>query len=62
MGYFKTFLLGMGVAYGIYYITRKDDTGRSLLDELLEYPEKFAEQAKNYAVGETIKAVKSQLS
>ncbi len=36
MSSFKSFLLGIGVAYGVYYITRKDEAGRSLLDKLLE--------------------------
>jgi hypothetical protein len=62
MGNLKTFLLGMGVAYGIYYLTRKDENGRSMLDEMLEHPEKFVAQAKNYATGETLKVIKNQLS
>ena len=46
MGHFKSFLLGMLTAYGVYYITRKGSDGRSILDDVLERPEKYLRQAK----------------
>lgn len=62
MSHFKTFLLGIAVAYGVYYITRKGKDGRSILDEMLENPEDFAEKAKDYAIAEVVESVKDQLS
>lgn len=62
MSHFKTFLLGIGVAYGVYYITRKGTNGRSILDELLDNPRDFAEKAKAYAIADIVDTVKDQLT
>jgi hypothetical protein len=62
MGHFKTFLLGMAVAYGIYYITKKRENGTSLLDEMLDNPTEFVDRAKDYAIDEAIRTVKNKLA
>jgi hypothetical protein len=58
MGHFKTFLLGMGVAYGIYYITKKREDGTSIMDDLLDNPSDFMDRAKNIATDELARTVK----
>jgi hypothetical protein len=62
MGHFKTFLLGMAVAYGIYYLTKKRENGTSLMDEMLDNPSEFVDNAKNYAIDEAIRTVKEKLA
>jgi hypothetical protein len=52
MSHFKTFLLGMATAYGIYYITKKREDGTSILDDLKDNPSYFLNKAKDYTVGE----------
>jgi len=58
MGHFKTFLLGMAVAYGIYYLTKKKENGVSLMDEILDNPSDFVNKAKDYARGEAVRTIK----
>jgi len=58
MGYFKTFMLGVGVALGVYYITKKRSDGRSKLDDILEDPELYLEKAKDYAIAEGVRTLK----
>ncbi len=62
MGHFKTFLLGIFTAYGVYYVTRKGADGKSILDELLANPGDFMQKAKNYAVQDTVKLIKEELN
>lgn len=38
MGHFRTFMLGVLTAYGVYHITRKGPDEKSILDKLLEDP------------------------
>ena len=45
MGTIKTFLLGVGTAYAIYFITRKRIDGTSILDDLLDNPSLFMNNA-----------------
>lgn len=61
MGTIKTFLLGAGTAYAIYYITRKRPDGSSILDDLLDNPSEFMHKAKDYAIAEVIETVKAKL-
>ena len=61
MGHFKTFLLGVFTAYGVYYITRKGDDGRSILDDLLADPGKVFRKATDYAVQDTVHAIREEL-
>jgi hypothetical protein len=58
MGHFKSFMLGVGFAFGIYYLTKKDAEGKCMLDEILDNPKKFAENAKDYAIEEAVHLVK----
>jgi hypothetical protein len=58
MTFFKTFLLGIGTAYGIYYITRKGPDGRSILDDLLDRPDVFIKHAKDGLMEEAAHLVK----
>lgn len=54
-------MLGVMTAYGVYYITRKGEDGRSLLDELLDRPAEFMRAAKGELVNDTAHAVKEIL-
>jgi hypothetical protein len=62
MNYIKSFLLGIGVAYSVYYITRKDYNGRSILDDLLDHPEEFMDRAKKQAVADVVETVKEHIA
>jgi|GEM_PF-2339862 hypothetical protein len=62
MNHIKTFLLGVGVAYTVYYITRKGDDGRSLLDELLDHPEEVIQRAKKQALVDVVETVKERMA
>jgi hypothetical protein len=57
----KTFLLGAGTAYAIYYITKKRPDGTSLLDELLDNPSLFINRAKDYAIDQAIQTIKEKI-
>jgi len=61
MGTIKTFLLGAGAAYAVYYITKKRSDGTSLVDDLLDNPSLFMNKAKDYAIAEAIHTVKEKL-
>lgn len=61
MGTIKTFLLGAGTAYAIYFITRKRPDGKSILDDLLDNPSLFMNRAKNYAIAEVVETVKENV-
>jgi hypothetical protein len=63
MGHFKTFLLGAVAAYAVYYLSRKrEEDGRSMLDDLLDDPSHFLNKAKDYAVDEAIRTVKQKIA
>jgi hypothetical protein len=61
MGTIKTFLLGAGTAYVIYYLTKKRPDGTSILDDLLDNPAKFMNTAKNYVIDEAIQTAKEKI-
>ncbi len=61
MGTVKTFLLGVGTAYAVYFITRKQADGKSILDELLDDPALFMNKAKDYAIGQALQAVRKKI-
>lgn len=61
MGTIKTFLLGAGTAYAIYYITKKRPDGTSILDDLLDNPSLFMNRAKDYAIDQAIQTVKENI-
>lgn len=50
MNYFKVFLLGVGTAFAVYYITKKDEEGKSILDEILDNPDGLVDKAKEFAM------------
>ena len=56
--HFRSFMLGMFTAYGIYYITRKTSDGKSILDDLLEQPEEFMKEAKGNLISDAAKIIK----
>jgi hypothetical protein len=58
MGHFKTFVLGMLVAYGVYYVTRKGQDGKSILDDLLDHPDIYLKRAKEGLLEDTARTVK----
>lgn len=62
MGHFKSFLLGLFTAYGVYYFTRKGPDGRSILDKLLADPSGFMHKAKDVAVRDTVHAIREELT
>jgi len=62
MGTIKSFMLGVGVSFAVYYLTKKGLDGRSVLDDILDNPKAFAEKAKDYAVAEVVQTVKNEIS
>jgi len=44
----KFMAVGAAVGYGIYYLTKEKENGRSLLDELLEDAPGMVDRAKKY--------------
>jgi hypothetical protein len=61
MGTIKTFLLGAGAAYAVYYITKKRPDGTSILDDLLDNPSLFMNMAKDYAIDEAVQTIKNKI-
>ena len=61
MGTIKAFLLGVGAAYAVYYITKKRQDGTSIMDELLDNPSLFINKAKDYAIADVIQTVKEKI-
>jgi hypothetical protein len=62
MGHFKTFLLGVGVSFGVYYLTKKGPDGRSVLDDILDDPKAFMERAKDQAISDVVETVKEKIT
>jgi hypothetical protein len=44
----KFVAIGAAVGYGIYYLTREKENGKSILAELLEDAPDYADRAKKY--------------
>ena len=44
----KFMALGAAVGYGIYYLTKEKENGKSILDELLEDAPDYVDRAKKY--------------
>jgi hypothetical protein len=44
----KFMAIGAAVGYGIYYITKEKENGKSILDELLEDAPDYMDRAKKY--------------
>lgn len=49
MGLLKFIVVGAAVGYGINYITKKGEDGRSILDDLTENAPEWMDKAKQYA-------------
>lgn len=47
MGLFKTALIGAAVYGAIKYVTKKDETGRSVVDNIKEKAPEWMEKARN---------------
>jgi hypothetical protein len=48
MRIWKFVALGAAVGYGIYYITRERENGKSILEELIEDGPDYVDRAKKY--------------
>jgi hypothetical protein len=57
MGLLKFIIVGAAVGYGINYITKKGEGGRSILDDITEKAPDWFDQAKKFA-GDTVDQVK----
>jgi hypothetical protein len=57
MGLLKFIIVGAAVGYGINYITKKDENGRSILDDITEKAPGWFDQAKKFTT-DTIDQVK----
>ncbi len=62
MIHIKSFLLGVFAAYGIYYITKKEPEGKSILDELLENPGDFMHRVKDIAFHDVVQTIKEEVT
>jgi len=47
MSHFKSFMLGVGVSFSIYYLTKRGPDGRSVLDEIQDNPKEFMERGRS---------------
>ncbi|EHQ25004.1 YtxH domain-containing protein [Mucilaginibacter paludis] len=62
MSHIKSFLLGVGVSFGVYYLTKRRADGSSILDDILDNPEEFVHRAKNQAIADVVDTVKEKIS
>ena len=44
----KFMAIGAAVGYGIYYLTKEKENGKSILEELLEEAPDYVDRAKKY--------------
>jgi hypothetical protein len=44
----KFMAIGAAVGYGIYYLTKEKENGKSILDELIEDGPDYVDRAKKY--------------
>ncbi|PJJ79788.1 hypothetical protein [Mucilaginibacter auburnensis] len=61
MNIIKFALVGAAVAYGVNYITKKREDGTSILDEFLDNPPSWMNDAKEFAT-QTINDVKQNFN
>jgi len=54
-------MLGVAVSFGVYYLTRKNINGKSILDDILDNPSDFVHKAKDYAIAEAVQTVKENV-
>lgn len=60
MNILKFAVVGAALGLGIHYITKKDEDGRSILDDLAESAPDLFDQAKKFAA-ETVDQVKQHI-
>lgn len=53
MGLLKFIAVGAAIGYGINYLTKKDASGRSVLDDITDEASVWAEKAKRFAEEKT---------
>ncbi|WP_428327772.1 YtxH domain-containing protein [Mucilaginibacter sp.] len=49
MGLLKFIIVGAAVGYGVNYITKKNESGRSILEDVLDDAPEWVEKVKKYA-------------
>ena len=59
MGLLKFIIVGAAVGYGINYITKRGEDGRSILDDLTENSPEWFDKAKKYAEDTVEQVVKN---
>jgi hypothetical protein len=59
MGLLKFIIVGAAVGYGINYITKKGEDGRSVLDDITENAPEWFDKAKQYAE-HTVEQIRQQ--
>ena len=57
MGLLKFIAVGAAIGYGINYITKKGENGRSILDDLTEDAPEWFDKAKQFATEKVDHAV-----
>jgi hypothetical protein len=57
MGLLKFIAVGAAIGYGINYITKKGENGRSILDDLTEDAPEWFDKAKQFATEKVDQAV-----
>ncbi|RYG50773.1 MAG: YtxH domain-containing protein [Chitinophagaceae bacterium] len=62
MNHLKSFLLGVGVSFSVYYLTKRRPGGRSILDDILENPHAFLDSAKDQVIADVVDTVKEKIS
>jgi len=49
MGLLKFIIIGAAVGYGVNYVTKKNENGRSIADDVMEKAPEWFEQARKFA-------------
>jgi len=57
MGLLRFIAVGAAIGYGINYITKKGENGRSILDDLTEDAPEWLDKAKKFAAEKVDQAV-----
>jgi hypothetical protein len=57
MGLLRFIAVGAAIGYGINYITKKGENGRSILDDLTEDAPEWLDKAKKFATEKVDQAV-----
>ena len=63
MGLLKFIIVGAAVGYGINYITKRNENGRSIIEDLADDAPEWFDKAKQYAedaINQVTKAVQTK--